>query len=270
MLSPFYLLYFTQFFQANSEISIMNNFKKKHIEKESYDSFEQINGSHSLKSAVPESYIEYNVRKKHHGKVQFFNFNLAREMGLISKDHPISLPKKLEDQILDTFSIVIINEYDIIHKTPIAKKDIKPNKYMATKYLQLQHECKKGSTSGDGRSIWNGEFENNGTVWDISSCGTGATRLSPAYSKHKKFFKTGDPSISYGCGLSELDEGIGTLFFSEVMEKNNINTERVLAIIAYPKGYAITVRVHKNLLRPSHFLLHLKQGNMDALQKLLD
>lgn len=40
------------------------------------------------------------------------------------------------------------------------------------------------------------------------SCGTGATCLSPATHIFKKFFQTGDPSISYGCGYSDLDDGV--------------------------------------------------------------
>src|SRR5690349_20683345 len=109
-------------------------------------------------------------------------------MGLIHKNHPNTLSQELANSILETFSIVIINEYDIIHKVKYPKNEIFPNKYMATRYLQLQHPNKQGKASGDGRSIWNGEFSANGVTWDISSCGTGATKLSPATEIKQKFF----------------------------------------------------------------------------------
>ncbi len=246
--------------------------KKKYAPKtgRTYKNFEKINGKHSLKDAVFGSYVEYNVRKRHGGKVVFFNFDLAKEMGLILQNHEDKLNKQLEKAVLDTFSIVIINEYDQINQVKYPKEDIKPNMYMATRYLQLQHPGNTGITSGDGRSIWNGEIRNNGVTWDVSSCGTGATCLSPATHKYNKFFKTGDPNISYGCGYSETDEGISTAFFSEIMNRNHIPTERVLAVIEYTKGIAITVRAYPNLLRPSHFFNHLKQSQWLRLKNMTD
>ena len=166
------------------------------------------------------------------------------------------------------FGLIIINEYDQINEIKYPESEIKDNLYMATRYLQLQHPNKQGKTSGDGRSIWNGYIRNKGKTYDISSCGTGATCLSPATNIKKKFFKNGDPSISYGCGYSEVDEGMGTLFFSEVLHGNKIETERILAIISYGNNIGITVRVHENLLRPSHFFNHLKQENREILEKM--
>lgn len=251
----------------------MSQIKKNTLSEESkssYPEFSHINGDHPFKNQVPLGRVEYKVRYKKGGKVSFFNFNLAKEMGLISKNHPSKLNPELEQQILKTFSLVIINEYDLIHKVRIPQEDIYPNTYMATRYLQLQHPDKTGRTSGDGRSIWNGVVRHEGVTWDISSCGTGATKLSPACNINKKFYQTGDPSISYGCGLSEVGEGLETLFFSEVLEKNGINTERVLAIIEYGKGLAINVRAYPNLIRPSHFFNHLKQGNLLTLKQVAD
>ena len=133
---------------------------------------------------------------------------MAREIGLISSNHKNILNPDLEKKILETFGIIIINEFDIENCLKFPTKEIKKNKYMATRYVQLQHENKQGKTSGDGRSIWNGQFKGkNGITYDISSCGTGATCLSPATAKYKKNFQSGDPSISYGCGYSEIDEG---------------------------------------------------------------
>ena len=127
-----------------------------------YAKFREIDGSHPLKTMVPEAVVEYQVRTRHGGQVAFFNFELAREIGLISENHPHELTKELKEEILNTFSIVIINEYDMMNNFNYPKDEIRPNTYMATRYLQLQHPCKKGTTSGDGRSIWNGQINNKG------------------------------------------------------------------------------------------------------------
>ena len=246
---------------------------KKGVQRQSlndYSKFDGIDGRHPLKSAAPDSVVCYKARKRSDGKVAAFNFDLAKEIGLIPKDHPNKLTKKLVDKILETFSIVIINEYDEINNKKFKEEDIKEHTFMATRYLQLQHPNKQGKTSGDGRSIWNGTIKNKGKVYDISSCGTGATCLSPATHIYNKYFETGDPTISYGCGYSEVDEGLATLFFSEIFEKNKVQTERLLGIIEFQKGLAINIRVHENLMRPSHLFNHLKQQNFTALQNVVD
>lgn len=254
-------------------IYLMTQIKKinlNELSEMSYSQFSKLNGEHPFKTQVPEGYVEYPARQKKGGKVAFFNFELAREMGLIDKNHPNELNAELEKEILATFSIVIINEYDQEHQIKFPANEILTHTYMATRYLQLQHPNKIGLTSGDGRTVWNGVVKNKGITWDVSSCGTGATKLSPACNNNKKFYQTGDPSISYGCGLSELDEGLETLFFSEVLNRNGLKTERILAIIEFEKGLAINVRANLNLMRPSHFFNHLKQGNYAALKKVVD
>lgn len=230
--------------------------------------FRLLNGQHPFKEQLPEQCVEYRARTRKSGKVLVFNFALAKEMGLIPKDHPHQMNSELEAEILKTFSLVIINEYDQIHGLKFPEEEIRPHTYMATRYLQLQHPNKQGKTSGDGRSIWNGRIKNQGKTWDVSSSGTGATQLSPATHLQKKFFKTGDPTISYGCGYSEVEEGLSTLFFSEVLNLNGHDTERVLAIIEYSKGISINVRAHPNLLRPSHFFGPLKQSNHAVLNNM--
>jgi hypothetical protein len=235
-----------------------------------YAKFKKINGKHPFQKATKDSFVAYRARVRHGGKVVVFNYELAREMGLLPSGHPDKMTKDLEKAILDTFAIVIINEYDQINKIKYPEKDIKPNFYMATRYLQLQHPNKQGKTSGDGRSVWNGCLETKNGIWDLSSCGTGATCLSPATHIQNKYFQTGDPSISYGCGYAELDEGLATMFFSEILNKNQVTTERVLGVLQFPDGYAITIRVHNNLLRPSHMFNHLKQSSFEALQKVVD
>jgi uncharacterized protein YdiU (UPF0061 family) len=235
-----------------------------------YSGFKKIDGRHPLRDVVPGGYVDYPVRTRHGGRVFYFNFELAREMGLISRQHENVMNRQLEKAVLDTFSLVIVNEYDVIHKTRIRKKDLRPNKYMATRYLQLQHPNKQGKTSGDGRSIWNGYYQGKDAMWDVSSCGTGATRLSPACAIKGEFFKTGDDMVSYGCGRAELLDGVAAAIMSEIFHRNEIATERTLAVIDYGDGTSVNVRAAKNLLRPAHFFMHLKQGNYDRLKGAVD
>ena len=237
---------------------------------QAYPQFKKINGKHSLRESVPNGYVDYAVRKRPKGKVFYFNFDLAKEMGLLPKNHPAELNPALCKSILDTFSLVIINEYDEMHNIRFPEKDIKPEKYMATRYLQLQHPDKRGMNSGDGRSIWNGLLKGKNGSWDISSCGTGATRLSPATSIEKKFFKTGSKTASYGCGRSELIESVCAGIMSEIFYHNKIRTERTLAIIDFGDGTSIDVRAYKSLLRPAHLFYHVKQANYSGLKGSVD
>ena len=176
----------------------------------------------------------------------------------------------MENKILDTFALQIINEYDIKKKTKYSAKDVKQNKYMATRYLQLQHKCKLGTTSGDGRSIWNGHIEHKGVTWDVSSCGTGVTVLSPGSVEAQKPIKTGSDSYSYGSGMAGVDEGLSAAILSDVFHKNGIPTERALAVIEFPGFTAVNVRASKNLVRPSHLFNHLRQGNLEVLTSATD
>ena len=235
-----------------------------------YDRFRLINGNHDFQKAVREGAVEYSVRLRTGGKLIYFNYDLAKEMGLIAGDHPQKMNQRLAQTVLETFGIQIINEYDVIHHTPIPPKTIKPNRYMATRYLQSQHPDKTGRTSGDGRSIWNGQISHRETTWDVSSCGTGATCLSPATAIERKFFKTGDPSVNYGCGYADILDGISAALLSEIFYKNGIATERTLAVIEYQKGFSINVRAGTNLLRPSHLFRYLKQGNLEGLRSAVD
>lgn len=252
--------------------------KAKKLQKESkalqqyspYERFGQINGEHDFRDSVPNGYVDYQARLRPGGKVTYFNFSLAKEMGLIPSHHPHALNPSLSQVLLETFGLIIINEYDIKHKKQFKKTSLKKNSYMATRYLQLQHPSRQGRTSGDGRGIWNGKFTAKGTTWDISSSGTGATRLSPATAQEKKYFRSGDPRVCYGCGYNEVPDGLYSTVMSEVFHKNGIPTERSLAIIEYPKGFSVNVRAGKCLLRPSHFFCHLKQGNYTSLKGAMD
>ena len=235
----------------------------------SYHRFRKLDGNHPFKHAVPDGYVDYPVRYRGGGKVFYFNFKLAREIGLIPRGHPDALTPALSRAVLDSFSLQIINEYDQKHN-PGLLAEARPIHYMATRYLQLQHPGKQGRTSGDGRSIWNGCVTGTNGTWDVSSCGTGVTRLSPATGREGKYFRTGDKQASYGSGLADLWDGVSAALMSEILHGNGIRTERTLAIIEYGDGTAVNVRAYPNLLRPAHFFHHLKQGNYRALKQTAD
>lgn len=247
------------------------NFGAKIRREENYDAFDQLDGDHPWSERVPEGMIKYSARQLAHGKVSYFNFNLAKEMGLISKDHPNELTPKLIEKVLSTFNLRIINEYDQQHNLRYSPRVMKPKKYMATRYLQLQHVDKTGRTSGDGRAIWNGTMQGRGgKVWDVSSRGTGVTALAPGVVEAGCPLKSGNNDHGYGCGMAEIDELFGAAILAEIFHRNDIPTERVLTIIDLGKGVGIGVRASLNLLRPAHMFLFLKQGRIDPLRRALD
>jgi len=234
------------------------------------ESFGRLDGDHSFKAANPGAFVEYSARRRRGGRVFYFNFPLAREMGLISSDWcDGALTPELSRVILDAFSLVIINEWDIENDIQHPAKDIKPGRYMATRYLQLQHPSRTGKTSGDGRGIWNGEIRHQGVTWDVTSSGTGATCLSPAVAREGRFFRSGDPKVCYGNGYNSLDDGLAAALMSEVLHAEGVSTERTLALISFPDGSSINVRAGRNLLRPSHLFLHLRQESTPALRRML-
>jgi hypothetical protein len=239
------------------------------LPRHQYEAFDQLNGQHPLQ-AISNSCVLYPVRQLEQGSVTYFNYQLAKEMGLIPQDHPNSLSEGLETKLLETFNIQIINEFDQERgKVPSAWK-IKPHSYMATRYLQLQHKSKKGKTSGDGRSIWNGVVRNSSLVWDVSSRGTGVTRFAPGFVKAQKPLQTGNVEHGYGCGLAELEYLYGSAIQSEIFHNQGLETERVLCIIDHGSGFGIGVRAGQNLLRPAHLFLQLKQDNYKDLRALAD
>ena len=77
-----------------------------------YEKFKEIDGTHPWRKVSPDGYVDYHVRSRPHGRVLFFNFPLAKEMGLVDVvRHPV-INKELEAAILETFSLQIINEFD--------------------------------------------------------------------------------------------------------------------------------------------------------------
>jgi len=251
-----------------------------------------LDGSHPLQAASPRAYVPYPARRRHDGRVAWFNFALAREMGLVPAHHPDVLDAGLERALLDTFCLVIVNEWDVEHGAEVPPADRLPGPYMATRYLQLQHPDRHGRGSGDGRSVWNGCVTHRGVTWDVSSCGTGVTRLCPATSAQGRFFRTGSslalaakdallaapaellshPRVGcnavHGCGTAALAEGFSSALMSECFHRNGIRTERVLLVIELPGGLAINVRAAPSLLRPSHFFVHLRCGDLESLDAI--
>lgn len=243
---------------------------KPETSQNDYTRFDLIDGSHPWQEAMADQVVLYPVRELNRGKVTYFNYRLAKEMGLISQDHPHKMTKDLEKKIIKTFSIQIINEYEQENKVQYDPSIVKKNMYMATRYLQLQHDSRSGKTSGDGRSIWNGSISNNGRIWDVSSRGTGVTRLAPGAVKADKPLQTGNEDFGYSCGQMEIDELYATAISSEIFHHNKIPTERVLTIIDLGKGLAIGVRAAPNLIRPAHLFLFLKQNDLKSLKQGVD
>ncbi len=235
-----------------------------------YDAFDLVDGRHPWQKSVAEGFVAYPVRKLERGKVLYFNFALAREMGLISAQHPDELTPALSAKILETFSIQIVNEYDLQQGIKHPKHVMKDHPYMATRYLQLQHANKQGRTSGDGRSVWNGTLQHKGVTWDISSRGTGVTCLSPGAVQANRPLKTGESEFGYGCGLADISELLGSAVLSEIFHLNGLETERVLTVIDLGKGCGIGVRAAPNLIRPAHLFLYLKQGRLEPLKQATD
>ncbi len=233
-----------------------------------YEKFKELDGTHPWREVSPDGYVDYQARYRPQGRVLFFNFPLAREMGLVSSKHPPTVNSELEQAILETFSLQIINEYDLRNGKKYQR--VKPRPFMATRYLQTQHRNKQGKTSGDGRSIWNGVLKCRSLTFDVSSRGTGATILSPGAQKSDGAVETGDESYGYSSGLADLDEMLGSAVMSEIFYRQGIPTERCLAVIGFADGTAIGVRTAPNLIRPAHIFRYLKQGLRCELKASVD
>lgn len=235
-----------------------------------FSAFDQLDGSHPWMQAVPNGYVPYRVRQLEKGEIAYFNFALAKEMGLIPFNAKEEITPELAKKLLETFNIQIINEYDVNRNKKFDSKSIKKNYYMASRYLQLQHQNKQGKTSGDGRGIWNGTVKHRGQVWDVSSRGTGVTCLAPGAVEAGKPLKTGGTQFGYGCGLAEIDELYSAALMAEILYLQGIQTERVLCIIDNGNEHGIGVRAAQNLIRPAHIFLYLKQKRFKELKSSFD
>jgi hypothetical protein len=232
--------------------------------------FKSLDGRHPWRDVAADGYVDYRVVARSGGRVAWFNFDLAKELELIPANHAHQLTRDLEADVLQTFALRIINEYDLANGHDYNSGDVRPNPYMATRYLQAQHKDKRGLKSGDGRAIWNGCIKTNRKTYDVSSRGTGATCLSPGAQIAGVPVKTGDDSWGYSCGTAELDEMLSTALMSEIFHRNGFPTERTLAVIDFNDGTAIGVRAAPNLIRPAHIFRYLKQGRHTELKASLD
>lgn len=235
-----------------------------------YKRFLEINGEHPWRDVSEDGYEDYPVYYRSNGRVLYFNYSLAKEMRLIPKKHPHKLNVKLENIILQTFSLKILNEHDWINKKKFPDDGLDDRLYMATRYLQGQHENKQGKTSGDGRSIWNGFIKTTSKIYDISSRGTGSTILSPGAQEAKDYIKTGSNEYGYASGLADLDEMLAGAVMSEIFYRQKIPTERCLVVIDYPDKSAIGVRVAPNLIRPAHIFRYLKMDKYTQMKDSFD
>jgi uncharacterized protein YdiU (UPF0061 family) len=114
--------------------------------------------------------------------------------------------------------------------------------------------------------VWNGVLQTAALTFDVSSRGTGVTRLSPGTQKAGGPLCTGDDSVGYSSGLADLDEMLGTALMSEIFYKQGYPTERTLVVIDFGDGSAIGVRTAPNLIRPAHLFRFLKQGRHEELK----
>jgi len=235
-----------------------------------YSAFAKLDGSHPWRQVGPDAYHDYQARYRAGGRVVYFNYPLAVELGLIAPHHRHRMSASLEKAILDTFSLQIINEYDLAHPRRWTGAQLKPGKYMATRYLQLQHKSRCGRTSGDGRAIWNGCIQTPSLTFDVASRGTGATCLCPGAQVSKRPLRTGDERVGYGSGTADLDEMLGTAVMSEILYRQGLPTERTLTVIDFGDGSAIGVRTAPNLLRPAHIFRYLKQNRHRQLKASFD
>ena len=235
-----------------------------------YEAFEKLDGSHPWRDVSPDGYVDYAARHRAGGSVIYFNYALAAELGLIGKRHPRRMNDRLERAILDAFAIQIVNEYDQAHPERLRGARTKAGKYMATRYLQIQHRSRQGHTSGDGRAVWNGVLRTGTLTFDVSSRGTGVTCLSPGAQKAGEPLQTGDDSVGYSSGLADLDEMLGTAIMSEIFYKQDYPTERTLVVIDFGDGTSIGVRTAPNLIRPAHLFRFLKQGRHAELKRSWD
>ena len=98
--------------------------KKALVKSHSYEKFDRLDGSHPFKKVLPKGFVDYPARLREGGELKYFNFELARQMGLIPSDHPDQINQDLEQKILDTFSIQIINEYDQMKNRTFPAEDM--------------------------------------------------------------------------------------------------------------------------------------------------
>jgi hypothetical protein len=141
-------------------------------------------------------------------------------MGLLVADHPNSMSKALRAAILDAFSLVIVNEYDLAHGVRVKASDLLPH----PTWRHATCSCSirpPGATSGDGRSVWNGTWRHAGAAGIFRAAARGHAPV-PRDRANRRFYKTGSRTASYGCGTASVEEGMAAAVMSEVLNRSGI------------------------------------------------
>ena len=97
-----------------------------------YTKFKSLDGTHAWRDVAPDGYVDYRARSREAGRVIYFNFELARELELVPANHAHKLTRDLEQVILDTFALQIINEYDLANGADLSREAVTPKAFMAT------------------------------------------------------------------------------------------------------------------------------------------
>lgn len=230
----------------------------------SQTSFEQLqNGHHSLIDNLPaeEFYKKFELISKNGSKVILFNFELAKELGLIPLDAPTMMTADLEKKILKTFAYKIDETGSLTGQ----------RKAVAATYYS-DGGLNYNSGTGDGRSVWMGEVavqneDGNIRLFDINTKGTGRTGLGF------------DALAGHSDGLTHQADALQEYYSGEVLFKSGTSdASRVLVVIGtddirtlsdghtqVPAG--IMVRVSPTNFRFAH--LWKFRNNPKQLKKLL-
>jgi hypothetical protein len=243
----------------------------KILNHENYASFDQLDGQHPWMKIMPQGYVPYRVRELRQGQVTYFNFPLATEMGLISNSHPQVMTPELQSKLIQTFSLQIINEYDELSQRRIDPSTIRPHKYMASRYLQLQHSNKQGKTSGDGRGIWNGTVEFQGKNLGCEFPWNRRDMLSPwccpgESSPSKQELQN---SVMAAAKLNWMN-CMARRFWLKLCIFKELKQKEFFASLILEKVMELGVRAAPNLLRPAHLFMYLKQNRFEELKAGMD
>ncbi len=219
---------------------------------------------HSMPAQLETStYFEkFEIVPNKNSKIVLFNFELAKELGLLPADAPNHLTQELEQKILSTFDFKIDETGTLTGNRP---------QVFATYYSDGGLDYDSGT--GDGRSVWLGEIKSRSEdgrerTFDINTKGTGRTGLGyEALAGHTD-------------GLTHQPDILQEYYSGEVLYKSGIsNASRVLVAIGTneirtlsdgktkaPAG--IMVRVSPTNLRFAHLWRYRSDPN--KLRKLLE
>lgn len=190
-------------------------------------------GAHSLRTLGDAFYVDVPMRPIPGAKLAFFNYELARRLGLkIPSD-----PKELER---------IMTEFFAVEKDPTGQSTLK---MMATRYLDSGRKG-PGEAMGDGRAVWTGELaiptpDGKVVSVDFTSKGIGATPL--AWTKN---------DAAHSDGRLKMKELVRSAITSKANVKNELDsTDDLMGFVIPEEGGAsrgITIRAG-NQTRTSHY-----------------